>query len=82
MNKISLSSEGKYSGERVSFVSVFTTYNSDPAGAGKMSSSDAVTVGKHSYSKEERSMAILNTFVSFIQNSVGVNANKQSHNID
>ena len=66
MNKISLSSERKYSGELVSFVTVFTTYTSGPAGAGIMSS-DVVTVGKHSYSKQERSMAVLNTFVSFIQ---------------
>jgi hypothetical protein len=66
VNKISLASERKDSGELVSFVTVFTTYNSDPAGAGKVPS-DAVTVGKHSYSKVERSMAILNTFVSFIQ---------------
>jgi hypothetical protein len=66
VNKINSSSERKDSGELVSFVTVFTTYNSDPAGAGKVPS-DAVTVGKHSYSKEERSLAILNTFVSFIQ---------------
>lgn len=63
MNKRSLSSEP---GEHVSFVTVFTTYGSDPAGAGKRSS-DVGTVGKYSYSKEEKSMAILNTFVSFIQ---------------
>lgn len=69
MNKISLSSERNYSGEHISFVTVFTTYNPDPAGAGKMSS-DVVTVGKHSYSKVERSMAILNTFISFIQVSM------------
>ncbi|KAM0900295.1 hypothetical protein ACQ4PT_020727 [Festuca glaucescens] len=68
VNKISLSSERMHSGD-VTFVTVFTTYNSGPAGAGKMSS-DAVTVGKHSYSKEERSMAILNSFVSFIQVSM------------
>lgn len=81
MNKISLSSERNYSGEHVSFVTVFTTYNPDPAGAGKMSS-DVVTVGKHSYSKVERSMAILNTFISFIQNPAGVNAKKQCDHID
>jgi hypothetical protein len=66
VNKISLASERKDSGEPVSFVTVFATYNSHPAGAAKVPS-DAVTVGKHSYSKVERSMAILNTFVSFIQ---------------
>lgn len=78
VNKRSLSSEP---GEHVSFVTVFTTYGSDPAGAGKRSS-DVGTVGKYSYSKEEKSMAILNTFVSFIQNSVGVNAKKRCDNID
>ncbi|KAI4964005.1 hypothetical protein ZWY2020_008499 [Hordeum vulgare] len=66
VNKIGASSEP---GEHVSFVTVFTTYSSDPAGAGKRSS-DALTVGKHSYGKEERSMAILNTFISFIQVSM------------
>uniref|UniRef100_A0A0D9XXA9 Nucleotide-diphospho-sugar transferase domain-containing protein n=1 Tax=Leersia perrieri TaxID=77586 RepID=A0A0D9XXA9_9ORYZ len=51
------------------FYSIFTTYNSDPAEAGKVSS-DVVTVGKHSYSKVGRSMAILNTFISFMQVSM------------
>ncbi|XP_051182647.1 uncharacterized protein [Lolium perenne] len=69
VNKISLASERKHSGEPVSFVTVFATYNSHPAGAAKVPSDD-VTVGKHSYSKVERSMAILNTFVSFIQVSM------------
>ncbi|KAM3212327.1 hypothetical protein ACQJBY_065420 [Aegilops geniculata] len=66
VNKIGLSSEP---GEHVSFVTVFTTYSSDPAGAEKRSS-DVLTVGKHFYSKEERSMAILNTFIRFIQVSM------------
>uniref|UniRef100_A0A0D9WRD6 Nucleotide-diphospho-sugar transferase domain-containing protein n=1 Tax=Leersia perrieri TaxID=77586 RepID=A0A0D9WRD6_9ORYZ len=69
VNKIGLSSERNYSGDQVTFVTVFTTYNSDPAEAGKVSS-DVVTVGKHSYSKVGRSMAILKTFISFIQVSM------------
>jgi len=66
LNKIGLSSEENYSGEHISFVTVFTTYNSVSAGDGKVPS-DSVTVGNHSYSKIERSMAILNTFISFIR---------------
>ena len=66
LNKIDLSSEENYSGEHISFVTVFTTYNSVSAGDGNVPS-DSVTVGNHSYSKIERSMAILNTFISFIK---------------
>jgi len=66
LNKIGLSSEENYSGEHISFVTVFTTYNSVSAGDGNVPS-DSVTVGNHSYSKIERSMAILNTFISFIK---------------
>ncbi|CAD6343228.1 unnamed protein product [Miscanthus lutarioriparius] len=69
LNKIDLSSEENYSGEHISFVTVFTTYNSVSAGDGKIPS-DSVTVGNHSYSKIERSMAILNTFISFIRVSM------------
>lgn len=69
VNKIILSSETTHYGERVSFVTVFTTYNSDPDKASKMSSG-LVTVGNHSYSKVERSIAVLNTFISFIQVSM------------
>ncbi|KAL5225636.1 hypothetical protein ABZP36_012275 [Zizania latifolia] len=58
VNKIGLSSERNYSGGRVTFVTVFTTYNSDPAETGKMSS-NVVTVGKHSYSKVGRSIHYL-----------------------
>lgn len=67
VNKIGLSSERNYSRGHVTFVTVFTTYNSDPAEASKLPS-NVVTVGKHSYSKVGRSMAILNTFIGFIQN--------------
>ncbi|WVZ79667.1 hypothetical protein U9M48_027221 [Paspalum notatum var. saurae] len=69
LNDIVISSEGDYSGERVSFVTVFTTYSSVSAGDSKVPS-DTVTVGNHSYSKIERSMAILNTFISFIKVSM------------
>ncbi|KXG20227.1 hypothetical protein SORBI_3010G173000 [Sorghum bicolor] len=69
LNKIGLSSEEIYSGEHISFVTVFTTYNSVSAGDGNVPS-DSVTVGNHSYSKIERSMAILNTFISFIKVSM------------
>ncbi|XP_040381041.1 uncharacterized protein LOC102720612 [Oryza brachyantha] len=69
VNKIGLSSERNYSGGHVTFVTVFTTYNPDSAETGKVSP-DVVTVGKHSYSKAGRSMAVLNTFISFIQVSM------------
>jgi hypothetical protein len=66
LNKIGISSEENYSGEHVSFATVFTTYNSVSAGDDNVPS-DSVTVGNSSYSKIERSMAILNTFISFIK---------------
>ncbi|CAN6216510.1 unnamed protein product [Urochloa humidicola] len=69
LNNIGISSEGNSSGEHISFVTVFTTYSSIPDGDGKVPS-DTVTVGNHSYSKFERSMAILNTFTSFIKVSM------------
>ncbi|CAN6194749.1 unnamed protein product [Urochloa humidicola] len=69
LNNIGISSEGNSSGEHISFVTVFTTYSSIPNGDGKVPS-DTVTVGNHSYSKFERSMAILNTFTSFIKVSM------------
>ncbi|KAJ6842228.1 uncharacterized protein M6B38_302540 [Iris pallida] len=57
-------SNGDYA---VSFVTVFTIYN---ASWGRGSPADSVTVGKASMSKTERSMAVLNTFVDFIQVSM------------
>ncbi|KAK3133969.1 hypothetical protein QOZ80_6AG0543400 [Eleusine coracana subsp. coracana] len=69
LNKIRISSYGNYSGDRISFVTVFTTYSSGPAVDGKVPS-DTVTVGNRSYGKVERSMAILDTFISFIQVSM------------
>lgn len=57
-------SRGKISvGDAVSFVTVFTVYN----GSQRSELSCLVTVGNVSYSKEERSLAILNTFIDFIQ---------------
>ncbi|RCV41946.1 hypothetical protein SETIT_9G175600v2 [Setaria italica] len=69
LNNIGISSEGNYSGEHISFVTVFTTYSSVQDGDGKVPF-DTVTVGNHSYSKIERSMAILNTFTSFLKVSM------------
>lgn len=51
------------SAERVSLVTVFTTYNSS-IGSRPV---DLVTVGKMSYDRVERSLAVLNVFVNFIQ---------------
>ncbi|KAG2612434.1 uncharacterized protein LOC120703730 isoform X2 [Panicum virgatum] len=69
LNNIGISSDRNYSGEQISFVTVFTTYGSVPDGDGKVPS-DTVTVGNHSYSKIERSLAILNTFTNFIKVSM------------
>lgn len=48
----------------IDFVTVFTLYNSTPA---DHQLSNLVTVGNASYTKVDRSMAILNIFVNFIQ---------------
>ncbi|KAK9266965.1 hypothetical protein L1049_012634 [Liquidambar formosana] len=53
-------------GENISFVTVFTIYNSSLDGHVDRSS-NLVTVGNTSYNKVERSMAILNGFINFIQ---------------
>ncbi|CAA6660924.1 unnamed protein product [Spirodela intermedia] len=49
----------------VSFVTVFTVYNSTESTV-----SDKVTVGNTSYNKVERSIAILHTYIDFIQVSM------------
>ena len=49
-------------GDGVAFVTVFTVYNASSVGA-----TSSVVVGNASYGKVERSMAVLNTFVNFIQ---------------
>lgn len=55
------------SGEHVAFVSMFAAYNSAADGLVSGRPSEFVTVGKTSYNKVERSMAILNVFINFIQ---------------
>ncbi|KAB5526972.1 hypothetical protein DKX38_020819 [Salix brachista] len=51
-------------GESVAFVTVFTVYNTSLADSRL---SNMVTVGNASYTKMERSMAVLNVFINFIQ---------------
>jgi hypothetical protein len=53
-------------GENIAFVTVFAIYNSSP-NIHVDGKSDLVIVGNTSYSKVERSMAILNVFIDFIQ---------------
>ncbi|KAF3439994.1 hypothetical protein FNV43_RR18272 [Rhamnella rubrinervis] len=53
-------------GDTVSLVTVFTIYNSSLI-VHADNSLNLVTVGNASYNKEERSMAILNAFINFIQ---------------
>lgn len=57
-------------GDRVSFVIVYTVYNNSyGSDSARMDDklSDIVTVGSNFYNKVERSMAILNAFINFIQ---------------
>ncbi|KAF1002333.1 uncharacterized protein LOC141701699 isoform X1 [Apium graveolens] len=54
-------------GNGISFVTVFTTYNSTVDSLVKSSSNEQVSVGNKSYNKVERSLAVLNTFISFIE---------------
>lgn len=54
-------------GDQISFVTVFTTYNSSVDGQDNRKSSELVTVGNMSYNKVERSLAILDVFINFIQ---------------
>lgn len=53
-------------GEHIALVTVFTTYNTS-ADHSKSKVNDLVTVGNLSYNKVERSLAILNVFINFIQ---------------
>lgn len=61
------SSKNLKAGGNISIVTVFATYNTtvDQQASGK--SLDLVTVGNASYNKVERSIAILNVFINFIQ---------------
>lgn len=57
-------------GDRVSFVIVYTVYNNSyGSNLARMDDklADIVTVGSNFYNKVERSMAILNAFIDFIQ---------------
>ncbi|KAF3333432.1 hypothetical protein FCM35_KLT01123 [Carex littledalei] len=68
MNKIDPSTKNSHSGDQISFVTVFTIYKSDPTNEKIL---DKVTVGEILYSaKSERSLAILNTYINFIQVSM------------
>ncbi|CAL9206085.1 unnamed protein product [Musa hybrid cultivar] len=75
VNKVhsSISHEDIQIGDSISFVTVYTIYNSmrgsDSARADSKLS-DMVIVGNNSYSKAERSMAILIAFIDFIQVSM------------
>ncbi|XAR63178.1 hypothetical protein NMG60_11023027 [Bertholletia excelsa] len=54
-------------GENIVFVTVFATYNSSIDRLVNGKSRELVTVGNISYNKLERSMAILDVFINFIQ---------------
>ncbi|XP_060179417.1 uncharacterized protein LOC132609452 isoform X2 [Lycium barbarum] len=64
------SSKNMKPGDNISIVTVFATYNTavDQQTNGK--SIEMVTVGNISYNKVERSIAILNVFVNFIQETM------------
>lgn len=63
----STASDASMSGNNLAFVTVFTIYNSSVNSLADDKLSNLVTIGNTSYNKEERSMAILNVFVNFIQ---------------
>ncbi|KAJ6679477.1 POLYPHOSPHATIDYLINOSITOL PHOSPHATASE [Salix purpurea] len=63
LNKTHMPSSSN-AGESVAFVTVFTVYNTSLADSRL---SNMVTVGNASYTKMERSMAVLNVFINFIQ---------------
>ncbi|CAI9089762.1 OLC1v1024397C1 [Oldenlandia corymbosa var. corymbosa] len=56
--------------DRISFVTVFTMYNSSVNGQNSEKFRHLVTIGNTSYNKVERSLAILDVFINFIQVSV------------
>ncbi|KAK0602304.1 hypothetical protein LWI29_032125 [Acer saccharum] len=64
---ISTSSHASSVGDSISFVTVFSIYNTSHDIHADGRASNLVTVGNASYSKTERSMAILDIFVNFIQ---------------
>lgn len=71
LNKTHLpSSNLSYKGDSVAFVTVFTVYNTSLDSHPDGRSVNLIKVGNASYSKTERSMAILNVFINFIQKSM------------
>ncbi|XP_042513322.1 uncharacterized protein LOC122088203 [Macadamia integrifolia] len=72
LNKTHFSSpsNGATSRDTISLVTVFALYNISPHSYEDDKSSNLVTVGNTSYSKGERSMAILDVFINFIQVSM------------
>ncbi|XP_010559113.1 PREDICTED: uncharacterized protein LOC104827614 [Tarenaya hassleriana] len=54
-------------GNGVSFVTMFTVYNTTLEAQANAKASTIVSVGSTTYSKPERSMAVLNAFINFIQ---------------
>ncbi|KAF8028397.1 hypothetical protein BT93_E1108 [Corymbia citriodora subsp. variegata] len=67
LNKTHFSaSSNKSVTESIAFVTVFTVYNSSDMSK-TSGSSDVTTVGNSSFNKVERSIAILNVFINFIQ---------------
>ncbi|XP_057963904.1 uncharacterized protein LOC131155031 isoform X1 [Malania oleifera] len=63
----STSSRISYSAESISFVTVFAVYNSSLNMHVDGRSSTLVAVGNATYNKVERSMAVLNVFINYIQ---------------
>ncbi|CAK9318979.1 unnamed protein product [Citrullus colocynthis] len=57
-------------GDNIQFVTVFTIYNASQDSKVIGRSTDVVKVGDASYSKVERSIAVLNVFIDFIQVSM------------
>ncbi|KAK9673639.1 hypothetical protein RND81_12G180500 [Saponaria officinalis] len=62
-----ITSQSLASGRNIALVTVFAIYNSSSEKQENKKFSDLVAVGNTSYTKLERSMAILDTFIKFIQ---------------
>ncbi|CAK9186532.1 unnamed protein product [Ilex paraguariensis] len=67
LNNTHFSSYNSNFGSHIAFVTVFATFNPTVDRQVNGRSSDLLTVGNTSYNKLERSMAILNVFINFIQ---------------
>ncbi|KAL9248366.1 hypothetical protein vseg_021695 [Gypsophila vaccaria] len=66
-NTRQVASQSLKSGQNIAFVTVFTTYNSSSGNNKDKTLSDSVAVGNTSYTKLERSIVILDTFIRFIK---------------